>query len=153
MLLVDLDGFKGVNDRLGHGAGDKLLCAVATRLLESIRGEDTVCRYGGVEFVIMLPDVEDPAVAAAAAEKILDRLCEPDVVDGYRIHMTDSIGTAFYPADGKSYEQLMKHADDAMYRVKAKSHHVSITALPEGDPAGPSPEADSNNIRDIARGR
>ena len=153
MLLIDLDGFKSVNDKLGHGAGDKLLCAVAARLLDSIRGGDTVCRYGGDEFVIMLPDVEDPAIAAAAAEKILDRLREPDVVDGHQIHMTASIGTAFYPVDGKSYDQLIKHADDAMYRVKARSHSVSITALPQGDPASAPSDNDSGNIRNITRGR
>ena len=136
MLLIDLDGFKGVNDRLGHGAGDRLLCAVGARLLESIRIEDTACRYGGDEFVIMLPEIEDAAMAAAAAEKIRARLCKPEFIDGYEIRLTASIGTALYPADGKSHEQLIKHADDAMYRAKAGSSRASIKALPARRPVG-----------------
>src|SRR5258706_8147889 len=102
MLLIDLDGFKSVNDRLGHGAGDKLLCAVAARLLDSIRIEDTACRYGGDEFVIMLPDIADAGMAAAAAEKIRARLSKPEFIEGYEIRLTASIGAALYPADGKA---------------------------------------------------
>jgi diguanylate cyclase (GGDEF)-like protein len=154
MLLIDLDGFKSINDSLGHATGDKLLCTVAARLVSSIRGADTVCRYGGDEFVIMLPDVEGPAMAAAAAEKIRASLSEPDLVEGYEIRMTASIGSALYPADGKSYEQLMKHADDAMYRAKAGSARASIMALPGGSPADPATNVSGGNkIRGIASGR
>jgi len=129
MLLIDLDEFKSVNDTLGHGTGDKLLCAVARRLVDSIRGADTACRHGGDEFLIMLPELEDPALATAVAAKVRARLSEPDLIDGYQIRMTASIGTALYPVDAKSYSQLIKHADDAMYRAKAASRSVSIMAL------------------------
>jgi diguanylate cyclase (GGDEF)-like protein len=135
MLFVDLDGFKNVNDTLGHDAGDKLLCAVAARLVDSIRGADTVCRYGGDEFVIMLPEVEDPAMAAAAAEKIRAQLSEPGVIDGHQIRLTASIGTALYPVDGKNYEQLIKHADHAMYGAKDRNCRAFITPLTNGTPA------------------
>ena len=154
MLLIDLDGFKSINDNLGHATGDKLLCTVAARLLGSIRGADTVCRYGGDEFVIMLPEVEGPAMAASAAEKIRASLGEPDFADGYEIRMTASIGSALYPADGKSYEQLMKHADDAMYRAKAGSARASITALPGASPADPAAGVrGGNKVRGIASRR
>ena len=154
MLLIDLDGFKSINDNLGHGTGDKLLRTVAARLARSIRGADTVCRYGGDEFVVMLPEVEGPAMAAAAADKIREALGEPEFVEGYEIRMTASIGTALYPVDGKSYEQLIKHADDAMYRAKAGSGRASITAFPSGNPANPaSGVIDGNKVRGISGGR
>ena len=154
MLLIDLDGFKSINDNLGHGTGDKLLRTVAARLAGSVRGADTVCRYGGDEFVVMLPEVEGPAMAAAAADKIREALGEPEFVEGYEIRMTASIGTALYPVDGKSYEQLIKHADDAMYRAKAGSGRASITAFPSGNPANPaSGVIDGNKVRGISGGR
>ena len=153
MLLIDLDGFKSINDNLGHITGDKMLRTVAARLAGSIRGADTVCRYGGDEFVVMLPEVEGPTMAAAA-DKIRAALGEPEFVKGYEIRMTASIGTALYPVDGKSYDQLIKHADDAMYRAKAGSGRASITALPGGKPADPAPEVnDGNKVRGISGGR
>ena len=153
ILLIDLDGFKSINDNLGHITGDKMLRTVAARLAGSIRGADTVCRYGGDEFVVMLPEVEGRAIAAAA-DKIRAALGEPEFVEGYEIRMTASIGTALYPVDGKSYEQLIKHADDAMYRAKAGSGRASITALPGGKPADPAPEVnDGNKVRGISGGR
>ena len=151
MLLIDLDGFKSINDNLGHGTGDKVLRTVAARLAGSIRGADTVCRYGGDEFVVMLPEVEGPAMAAAAADKIRAALGEPEFVEGYEIRVTASIGTALYPVDGKSYEQLIKHADDAMYRAKAGSGRASFTAFPALKTADPaSGGIDGNNIRGIS---
>ena len=154
MLLIDLDGFKSINDNLGHVPGDKLLRAVAARLAGSVRGADTVCRYGGDEFVVMLPEVEGRTMAAAAADKIRAALGEPEFVGGYEIRMTASIGIALYPVDGKSYEQLIKRADDAMYRAKAGSGRASITALPEGKPAAPaSGVIDGNKVRGISGGR
>lgn len=154
ILLIDLDGFKSINDNLGHITGDKMLRTVAARLAGSIRGADTVCRYGGDEFVVMLPEVEGRAMAAAAADKIRAALGEPEFVEGYEIRMTASIGTALYPVDGKSYEQLIKHADDAMYRAKAGSGRASITALPGGKLADPAPDVnDGNKVRGISGGR
>lgn len=130
LLLVDLDGFKSINDRLGHPAGDRLLQAVAKRLTESIRAADTACRYGGDEFVIMLPAVDQPTLASAVAEKMRLRLAEPYIIDGFEIRMTGSIGVVFCPEDGRGYEELLKKADRALYRAKAKSRSASITVLP-----------------------
>jgi diguanylate cyclase (GGDEF)-like protein len=125
-----LDGFKRINDTLGHAAGDRLLQAVAVRMSASVRAADTACRHGGDEFVIMLPGVDDAAMAHAVADKLRARLSEPHVIDGHEIRMTASVGVALYPLHGVSYERLMKHADTAMYLAKAASSPATIQALP-----------------------
>lgn len=132
LLFVDLDGFKSINDRLGHAAGDRLLQLVAERLTASIRATDTACRYGGDEFVIMIPAVTHPSLSAAVVEKVRLRLVEPYIIDDFEVRITASIGTAFYPEDGQTCEDLMKKADDALYRAKATSGRAWITAL-QGD--------------------
>ncbi len=129
LLLVDLDGFKSVNDRLGHAAGDALLQVVAKRLTDAIRAADTACRYGGDEFVVMLPGVDHSTLAAAVAGKLRQRLAEPYTIDGFEIRMTASIGTVFCPEDGRRYEELVEKADEALYRAKATIRKASITAL------------------------
>lgn len=121
LLLLDLDGFKSINDRLGHGAGDKLLQQVAQRLTACIRVADTACRYGGDEFVIMLPEIDGRGMAAAVAQKIHAYLAVPFFIDGSAITLTASIGTAIYQADGQPGSDLIKQADIAMYRAKARS--------------------------------
>lgn len=131
LLLIDLDGFKSINDKLGHAAGDRLLQAVAKRLTDSIRAADTACRYGGDEFVIMLPAVDHPTLASAVAGKVRLRLAEPYVIDGFEIRMTASVGAVFCPEDGRGYEELVRKADDALYRAKATSRRVFITELRE----------------------
>ena len=128
LLLVDLDGFKSINDKLGHAAGDRLLQAVAKRLTDSIRAADTACRYGGDEFVIMLPAVDHPTLAAAVAGKVRLRLAEPYLIDGFEIRMTGSVGAVFCPEDGRGYAELLNRADDALYRAKATSSKASIKA-------------------------
>ena len=119
LLLLDLDEFKEINDRLGHVAGDKLLRQVAERLSSCIRGSDTACRYGGDEFVLMLPEVDGERRALEVAEKIRVRLARPYVVDGHSILVTASIGVALYPVDGMTQDALIKYADAAMYLAKA----------------------------------
>jgi diguanylate cyclase (GGDEF)-like protein len=126
VLLLDLDGFKSVNDRLGHAAGDRLLRAVAGRVAASIRGADTVCRHGGDEFVVMLPEIDTPARASAVAAKLVEYLAEPHVIDGYEIRITASIGTALYPSEGESYEDLLRCADINLYHAKLTRGHASI---------------------------
>ena len=121
LLFLDLDGFKRVNDGLGHAAGDALLQQVAGRLSASLRAGDTACRYGGDEFVIMLPDVDGHDGAATVAEKIRSRLSAPYPVDGGPVTVTASIGTAVYPVDGQEYGALMEHSDIGMYRAKTRS--------------------------------
>jgi diguanylate cyclase (GGDEF)-like protein len=133
LLLLDLDEFKYVNDKLGHASGDKLLRAVAVRLTKGIRGADTACRYGGDEFVIMLPEIDSPNSAAALAVEIIGRLGEPYIIDGHKIHMAVSFGVAVYPGDGRTFDDLMKLADVAMYRAKGTGHSTSITEQPKED--------------------
>jgi diguanylate cyclase (GGDEF)-like protein len=128
LLLIDLDGLRSVNDRLGEDAGDKVLRAVAERLLASVRCADTAARYGGDEFVIILSEVESPSKAAAVADKVRAHLCEPHFIDGYSIWITASVGAALYPNDAETYEQLIRHADINMCVVKLASCDVRIAA-------------------------
>jgi diguanylate cyclase (GGDEF)-like protein len=121
LLFLDLDGFKNVNDTHGHAAGDRILQQVAARLLASIRASDTACRYGGDEFVVLLPELDTPRSAVAAARKIRARLSAPYVVGATEITVTASIGTALYPVDGLEYGALMRATDGSMYRAKAKA--------------------------------
>ena len=119
LLFLDLDGFKRINDMLGHTAGDRLLQQVADRLTTSIRTSDTACRYGGDEFVVLLPELECGESAVAAAEKIRAHLAKPYLIGGTRIHVTASIGMAVYPTDGTEFDDLIQQSDAGMYSNKA----------------------------------
>jgi len=130
LLMLDLDEFKRVNDKLGHASGDKLLQAVALRLTKGIRGADTACRYGGDEFAIMLSEIDSPNIATALATEIGGRLSEPYIIDGHKIHTAVSVGVAVYPRDGRTFNDLMKQADIAMYRTKGTGHSTSIVEQP-----------------------
>lgn len=121
VMLLDLDGFKSINDRLGHPVGDHLLQQVAKRLTSCVRVADTVCRYGGDEFVVMLPEFEDGDSASAVAEKIRAQLETPYELGSELITVRASIGVAEYPDDGSSYRALIKQADIAMYRAKTNN--------------------------------
>ncbi|MGH9459311.1 MAG: EAL domain-containing protein [Thermoanaerobaculia bacterium] len=118
VMFLDLDHFKFVNDTLGHTVGDLLLRAVAKRLAESLRGEDTVARIGGDEFTILLANLASPSDATTVAQKILDSIAKPIRIDAHELFVTTSIGIALYPADGRDAETLLKNADSAMYRAK-----------------------------------
>ena len=118
LLFLDLDRFKDVNDTLGHAAGDKLLQRVAERLLSCVRGGDTACRYGGDEFVLLLPEVESENRATEVTEKIRGRLAKPYEIGGHLIALTATVGVAVYPNDGIGQVDLIEHADAAMYRAK-----------------------------------
>ena len=122
VLLLDLDGFKTVNDRFGHAAGDQLLQQVAQRLLASVRKADTISRYGGDEFVVLLPDVEARNSVSEVAHKIRARLDEPFEVGGHSMVVAACIGTATYPWDGARAEDLLERADMAMYLAKSHAH-------------------------------
>jgi diguanylate cyclase (GGDEF)-like protein/PAS domain S-box-containing protein len=119
LLFVDLDGFKPVNDSMGHAAGDKLLQQVAARLQGCVRSSDTVSRYGGDEFIVMLADTGAPDDAAVCAEKILAQVRAPFVLDGQQIEISASIGIAGSPRGAIDPDTLMRNADLAMYEVKA----------------------------------
>jgi diguanylate cyclase (GGDEF)-like protein len=125
LLFVDLDDFKSINDAFGHFSADGLLQQVAARLVACIRRSDTACRYGGDELIILLPDVETPVQAIAAAEKIRVELAAPYDVEGMPVRMTASIGMATWPIDGKDCMALIKAADAAMYREKVTKGSVS----------------------------
>ncbi|MDS4020287.1 MAG: EAL domain-containing protein [Candidatus Competibacter sp.] len=117
ILFFDLDGFKDINDSLGHEAGDVLLKQVAARLKAILREVDTLARLGGDEFIVLLPDVGRNG-AAQVADKTLTLLREPVELGGHRLAVTSSIGISLYPHDGASFETLLKNADTAMYRAK-----------------------------------
>ena len=118
VMLLDLDHFKEVNDTLGHSVGDKLLQAVGERLTSLLRKEDTVARMGGDEFMLLLPEIAQVEDAAEVAQKVLEALRKPFVLNGHELHVTTSIGIAMYPDDGEDEDTLMKNADIAMYRAK-----------------------------------
>jgi diguanylate cyclase (GGDEF)-like protein len=124
VLFLDLDGFKFINDSLGHAIGDRLLVEVAARLEASVRQGDTVARLGGDEFVVMLVDMEQADDAALVAQNILHALAQPVLVEGETLHVTTSIGVAVHPADGGDAETLLKHADAAMYRAKEQGRNA-----------------------------
>jgi diguanylate cyclase (GGDEF)-like protein len=129
LLLLDLDGFKDINDRYGHAVGDGVLQRVAKRLLSCVRGGDTVCRYGGDEFVLLLPEVEGPQHALEVARKISARLAKSYPIDDHSIATTASIGVAVYPVDAVSQDDLIKQADVAMYRAKTVRSSSGPTTL------------------------
>jgi len=118
VLYLDLDRFKVVNDTLGHDSGDFILKDVGRRLLTCVREVDTVSREGGDEFVVILPDLERPEHARVVADKILKELARPVEIGGQEIHITPSIGISHYPNDSTDVQQLLKHADNAMYQAK-----------------------------------
>ncbi len=118
LLFIDLDGFKQINDTLGHEIGDRLLVSIAQRLSNTLRSSDTVCRLGGDEFTIILRTIPDVQVAANIAEKILARIADPIVLEECNIIVSASIGISIYPNDGQDAEILMRQADAAMYRAK-----------------------------------
>lgn len=121
VMFVDLDKFKQVNDALGHDAGDQLLQAVARRLLTCLRGEDTVGRQGGDEFIVLLARIASDDDAAEVAHKIVESMARPFSILGQDLHIDASIGIAIYPRDGTDFEALIRHSDDAMYRAKQSS--------------------------------
>jgi diguanylate cyclase (GGDEF)-like protein/PAS domain S-box-containing protein len=118
LLFLDMDDFKAVNDSLGHSIGDELLKEVAKRLTKLLRGEDTVARIGGDEFVILLTGLKDDNYSTRLAERIISALKPVFNIDKHEIYTSFSIGIALYPHDGKDAETLFKSADTAMYRAK-----------------------------------
>ncbi len=118
VLFIDLDRFKRINDSLGHEIGDRLLVAIAHRLRDALREDDTVARMGGDEFVAVLSDIENPDHAVQIARRLIDALMRPVRVDGHELVVTTSIGISIYPDDSDSAPALVKNADIAMYRAK-----------------------------------
>jgi diguanylate cyclase (GGDEF)-like protein/PAS domain S-box-containing protein len=123
VLFLDLDRFKNINDTLGHKVGDILLVQVSARCADLLRETDTICRQGGDEFVIVLPDLESDQDAAHVARKIVRALAKPFLLSGHELTVTGSIGIALFPDDGRSASELLRNADAAMYRTKAEGRN------------------------------
>ena len=123
LMFLDLDHFKRVNDSLGHSVGDELLCAVATRLLATVRRVDTLARLGGDDFILAMPGIQ-AAGAAEVARRLLDACSAPFVVGGHDLTVSPSIGISVYPQDGKDIETLLKNADVAMYKAKEQGRNT-----------------------------
>jgi diguanylate cyclase (GGDEF)-like protein len=119
VMVLDLDGFKTINDSLGHPVGDALLRAVGERLCGAVRADDSVARFGGDEFVILLPELQAPLDAARVAQKLLRALDLPFQIGEHALEVKCSIGISLYPDDGQSAETLLRTADTAMYQAKA----------------------------------
>src|SRR6202789_1534313 len=109
LLFIDLNGFKGVNDEYGHAAGDKILIAAAMRIAARVRTGDFVCRYGGDEFVVILPNVPDAAAVTRVADTIRERVALPYWIQGQEQHLTAAIGESTYPHSGSSAGELLHH--------------------------------------------
>ena len=118
VLFLDLDGFKSVNDTLGHVAGDTVLKEVAARLLKAIREVDVVARFGGDEFALLLNDVKNEKNVALVAGKIITALSEPFIIDGETCKIGASIGISIFPDDNVDMDSLISQADLAMYAAK-----------------------------------
>jgi len=124
VLFMDLDGFKAINDSLGHAVGDGLLIAVGQRIRDCIRGEDMVSRIGGDEFVVVMSNLASPEVVENLAENILSVLRQDFRVDEATLRVTSSIGIAVYPNSGETVDTLMKNADAAMYEAKQNGRNT-----------------------------
>lgn len=124
VINIDLDRFKRVNDTLGHSVGDQLLKAVSARLKSLLRESDTLARMGGDEFMLVLPDIKREEDVIRVAESILQAVRRPFDLESFKIPITASVGIAFYPAEGKDSDALMKAADLAMYEAKSQGGNV-----------------------------
>ncbi|MFA5214967.1 EAL domain-containing protein [Sulfuricurvum sp.] len=118
ILFIDLDGFKSINDSMGHSVGDAVLKNIASRLMEGIRASDTISRQGGDEFLLILSDIEEANNIITIAEKLLQEFDKPFTIAGQALSISASIGIALYPENGESFEALLQSADTAMYQAK-----------------------------------
>jgi diguanylate cyclase (GGDEF)-like protein/PAS domain S-box-containing protein len=142
VMYLDLDGFKQINDTLGHAVGDQLLVQFAQRLQAGVRASDTVCRQGGDEFVVLLPGLEAPEAACCVARKILAVCDTPFELAGQRVQVGLSGGIALFPQHGDSFDELSRHADDALYAAKRGGRRrFMLYRGPDLDPEPVLPEA------------
>ena len=153
VLFLDLDRFKVINDSLGHHVGDALLKSVARRLLDTVRPGDTVSRLGGDEFVVVLRDIADGDDVLALVERLVPAVRRPHDIDGHALHVSCSVGIALYPEDGADIDELMRHADVAMYQGKAGGRDTARFFTPEmNERARRRQQIESNLRHAIGRG-
>jgi len=145
VLFLDLDGFKHINDSLGHPIGDGLLQAVAKRLLECVRSPDTVVRHGGDEFIVLLQELKHPQDAVFSVARLLKTVAEGYSIDSHEISITASIGVSVYPSDGQDAETLIKNADIAMYQAKKNGSQNYRFFRPEMATEGGEARLDEQN--------
>jgi diguanylate cyclase (GGDEF)-like protein len=124
VVYLDLDGFKQINDTLGHGVGDELLKMVAGRLLATVRQEDTVARLGGDEFILALWHVSGSDYAATVAARAIEAVAQPYEIEGNSVRITVSAGVSIYPDHGEDADSLMKSADLALYEAKTAGRNA-----------------------------
>ncbi len=120
LLFLDLDGFKAINDRHGHAIGDRMLVVAAERLIHAVRASDTVARWGGDEFAVILEGIGCREVAVDRGHELVERLAEPVALAGFSGPLRASIGVALFPEDGEDAGTLLRHADRRMYRAKGR---------------------------------
>lgn len=125
LLILDLDGFKYVNDTLGHSAGDEMLLVVARRLQHAARAEDLAARLGGDEFALLLKDVAAPETALAVAERLIGEISQPVMLEGQPINIGVSVGIAVYPLHGGEAGKIFANADLALHQAKAEGRHCA----------------------------
>jgi len=130
VMYMDLDGFKMINDTLGHPTGDKLLVEVSKRLVQTLRQSDTVARLGGDEFVIMVENLEEDDSTDIIAQKIIGAFKQPFNLNGQDCFITTSVGVAIYPTDGKEADTIIKNADIAMYKAKENGKNQYVHSSP-----------------------
>ena len=132
-LCIDLDNFKLVNDTLGHPIGDRLLQDVAARIERVLRTRDTAARLGGDEFAVLVPEMKSPQELAVLAQRLIEVVSEPYVIDGHMVTVGSTIGIAVAPADGNDADHLLRNADLALYRAKAAGKSTFRFFEPEMD--------------------
>jgi diguanylate cyclase (GGDEF)-like protein/PAS domain S-box-containing protein len=147
VLFIDLNRFKQINDTLGHDVGDILLQEMSARLLNEIRGRDVLARMGGDEFTVVLHDLLDEASARAVAQRLIDSIREPFLINGHELYVTASFGMSVYPDDGSGASTLQRHADLAMYHAKASGQSGIERFTPELNQAMESRHELENELR------
>ena len=152
LLLLDLDGFKSINDSVGHHAGDQVLAEVAERLRRAVGPDDLVVRLGGDEFVVLTQPTDDAQAGATHAEAIIEAVARPVVVDDLRLPVGVSVGVATYPVDGPQVEDLVRAADQAMYAAKHEAPGRGAGQWRSSSPEGQDHDQTERLLRDLSSG-